>query len=443
MPMLRQILIFLCTGALAAAVAVYAPRAVPGLSELQALLAGLVVLFSGGLLQETQRRLAGEARAMERVLSLRCAHGRLAEEVEVLSREIAVLREEATGAAPGGDHRVESVIAEVKVLQSLIEKLSDVRVAKGGARSVRAGSKKKVAEVVVQAALEPPPWWQAVTQSKALVRESPLHAATAKEVEPEPDMERRGELIPVPFRLGREEILEIAQEALREDRVDLVLQPIVTLPQRKRRYYECFSRLRTREGYCVLPEQYIALATEEGFVTAIDNMLLFRCMQLVRKIQRRGEDLDFFCNISRRTLEDAEFCADFLSFLEENPDLAPHLIFEFNQPDFENLCASVGPFLERLKALGCRFSLDRVADLSFDVQALAARGFSFLKLASDKMLRELEPDAPLFQAVRQAKIEIIAEKIEDEEALREIIDYKVAFAQGYLFSEPRLARPAA
>ena len=59
------------------------------------------------------------------------------------------------------------------------------------------------------------------------------------------------------------------------------------------------------------------------------------------------------------------------------------------QPDFENLCASVGPFLERLKALGCRFSLDRVAYFSFDVQALAARGFSFLKLASDKMLREL------------------------------------------------------
>ena len=86
--------------------------------------------------------------------------------------------------------------------------------------------------------------------------------------------------------------------------------------------------------------------------------------------------------------------------------MAPRLIFEFNQPDFENLCASVGPFLERLKALGCRFSLDRVADFSFDVQALADRGFSFLKLASDKMLRELEPDAPLFQAVRQAKIEI-------------------------------------
>ena len=142
-------------------------------------------------------------------------------------------------------------------------------------------------------------------------------------------------------------------------------------------------------------------------------------------------------------MEDGDFCTDFLRFLEENPDLAPHLIFEFNQPDFENLPASVGPFLDRLTGLGCRFSLDQVADLSVDTQALAARGFSFLKLSTDRVLAELEPDAPMLQAAVQAKIEIIAEKVEDEEALREIIDYKIPFAQGYLFSEPRLARPAA
>src|SRR3546814_12549901 len=87
----------------------------------------------------------------------------------------------------------------------------------------------------------------------------------------------------------------------------LVLQPIVLLPQRKRRYYECFSRLRTADGYMILPEQYIAVAEREGIVSAIDNMLLIRCIQLVRKIQNRGEKLDFFCNISSHTLGDDAF----------------------------------------------------------------------------------------------------------------------------------------
>src|SRR3546814_1799574 len=69
-------------------------------------------------------------------------------------------------------------------------------------------------------------------------------------------------------------------------------------------YYECFSRLRTADGYMILPEQYIAVAEREGIVSAIDNMLLIRCIQLVRKIQNRGEKLDFFCNISSHTLGD-------------------------------------------------------------------------------------------------------------------------------------------
>src|SRR3546814_8510470 len=71
----------------------------------------------------------------------------------------------------------------------------------------------------------------------------------------------------------------------------------------------------------ILPEQYIAVAEREGIVSAIDNMLLIRCIQLVRKIQNRGEKLDFFCNISSHTLGDDAFFGDFVAFLESNRDL--------------------------------------------------------------------------------------------------------------------------
>ena len=41
--------------------------------------------------------------------------------------------------------------------------------------------------------------------------------------------------------------------AIDANRVDLYLQPIVTLPQRKVRYYEAMSRLRTEDGDVLLP----------------------------------------------------------------------------------------------------------------------------------------------------------------------------------------------
>ncbi|MEP7031363.1 MAG: EAL domain-containing protein, partial [Pseudolabrys sp.] len=48
--------------------------------------------------------------------------------------------------------------------------------------------------------------------------------------------------------MSRESIGELIAKAADENRIDLYLQPIVTLPQRKVRYYEAVSRLRTEEG---------------------------------------------------------------------------------------------------------------------------------------------------------------------------------------------------
>ena len=43
---------------------------------------------------------------------------------------------------------------------------------------------------------------------------------------------------------------------------------------------------------------------------------------------------------------------------------------------------------------------------------------------------------------RAAKDELM-QKVEDEARLLDLLDYEVDFGQGYLFGEPRLARPAA
>ena len=48
--------------------------------------------------------------------------------------------------------------------------------------------------------------------------------------------------------MSREGIVELIAKAVDANRIDLYLQPIVTLPQRKVRYYEALSRLRTEDG---------------------------------------------------------------------------------------------------------------------------------------------------------------------------------------------------
>ena len=56
-------------------------------------------------------------------------------------------------------------------------------------------------------------------------------------------------------------------------------------------------------------------------MSAIDNLLLFRCVQIVRRLAKNDRKVGIFCNISLASLGDEVFFPQFLEFLSENKDL--------------------------------------------------------------------------------------------------------------------------
>jgi cyclic-di-GMP phosphodiesterase TipF (flagellum assembly factor) len=249
--------------------------------------------------------------------------------------------------------------------------------------------------------------------------------------------------------LDEPEILSIVRSGLREGRVDVYVQPIVSLPQRRHRFYECFSRIRDADGNVVGPDRYLGGAEREGLIGAIDNMLLFRSVQLVRRIHKANREVGIFVNISEHSLADKRFFRDFAAFVAENKELAPYLIFEFAQAHVARHGAAVMLELERLARRGFRFSMDQVTDLDLDIDALAERQFRFIKVDARRLLQAARDEAaPLdlrrFKAsLDRNQIDLVVERIEDEQALLELLDYPIDFGQGYLFGEPRLAKTAA
>lgn len=262
--------------------------------------------------------------------------------------------------------------------------------------------------------------------------------------------------------LGRERapqashMLQVVQDALAENRVDLYLQPIVSLPQRRTVFYESFSRLRDETGRVMMPAEYLAVAEPEGLMTAIDNLLLFRCVQIVRRLGKQDRKVGIFCNISLASLGDESFFPQFLEFMQGNKDLAGSVIFELGQAAFERRGAVEARHMARLASLGFSFSLDKVNDLDLDFQDLARADVRYIKVGAQMMLDQLEeqdgklviaslPDlnASDFAALtRRYGIEVIVEKVEAEKQIVDILDLDIGYGQGHLFGEPRAIRDA-
>ena len=251
-------------------------------------------------------------------------------------------------------------------------------------------------------------------------------------------------------------LLETVRAALAENRVDLYLQPVVSLPQRRTMYYESFSRLRDETGRVLMPAEYLAVAEPEGLVTSIDNLLLFRCVQIVRRLAKQDRKVGIFCNVSTASLGDESFFPQFVEMLSANRDLAPALIFELGQAAFDSRGAVEARNMAKLADLGFRFSLDKVTDLDLDLQDLARSDVKFVKVSAQPLLNELvEQDGRLvlkslpdlaaedFAALtRRYGVEVIAEKVETERQVVDILDLDIGFGQGHLFSEPRPIRDA-
>ena len=251
-------------------------------------------------------------------------------------------------------------------------------------------------------------------------------------------------------------VVSHVREALTENRVDLYLQPVVTRPQRKTSYYESFTRLRDETGRVMMPAEYLSVAEDEGLTAAIDNLLLFRCAQIVRRLARQDRKVGVFCNIALTSLADEVFFPQFLEFLSENRDLKDSLIFELGQANFDVRGAVEARNMAKLADLGFRFSIDKVQALDLDFADLQRSDVKFVKVSAELLLEQLldldsAPANPRLRDIhpgdfaelaRRYGLEVIAEKVEAERQIVDILELDVSMGQGHLVGEPRAIKEA-
>ncbi|HRE43364.1 MAG TPA: EAL domain-containing protein [Terricaulis sp.] len=245
--------------------------------------------------------------------------------------------------------------------------------------------------------------------------------------------------------------MDMVREALLENRVELHLQPIVQLPQRKTAYYEGFTRLKDSSGRLILPQEFIPAAEDAGLMPTIDNVLLFRCVQIVRKLMKQDRRVGIFCNLSPSALSDEHFFPQFLDFMRENRDLAGSVIFEIPQAAFEMRTSLEARAMAKLVDLGFRFSIDRVSNVEIDLPDLERAGVKYIKISAQTLTEQivrqgLRPRSAITREIAAADIsaifqrygiDLIAERIENEQLVLEALDLEAPFGQGHLFGAPR------
>ena len=225
--------------------------------------------------------------------------------------------------------------------------------------------------------------------------------------------------------------------ALAEDRLELHLQPIVSVADRSTVMYEVLVRKRTRQGELVYPGDFLGAAEHLGLIHELDRTVVRKSLGLLEA----HESLRLMVNLSGKSLDD-EPMLEMLRTRLESGSLDPgQLTFEVTETSAIVDVEVARRFSLELGALGC--------DLALDDFGTGFGSFAYLKRVSAKYLKidgefVASPRSQTDEVVIDSLIDLaralgkttVAEHVENEETFERVSEAGADLAQGYLFGRP-------
>lgn len=240
--------------------------------------------------------------------------------------------------------------------------------------------------------------------------------------------------------------MPLIRNALANDRLRLVYQPIIDAHSGQTKHYEALVRMLGEQDEWVEPAQFIPSAERMGLMHEIDLWTVERVIDCLAQLPASQSQVSISANLSTHSLQAqgpalVRLVRDRLQTTGVSPE---RVIFEITET------AAIANFVQtrntvgQLQALGCLFALDDFGAGFDSYKYLKYFPVDYLKI-DGTFIVDLVND-PVDQALVKSMIEIahtlgkkaIAEFVENAESLEMLKDYGVDYVQGYYLGEPRL-----
>ncbi len=227
-------------------------------------------------------------------------------------------------------------------------------------------------------------------------------------------------------------------QALKQGRFELYFQPIVELASGVIRHAEALIRMRDAEGGLVFPDSFIPIAEKSGRIQAIDHWVLGRAIETLA----RHPGLCLSINLSANAMDDETLLPSLRSLLRHHKIDAERVTFELTETVAVNSLFNATRLMQRIHALGCRFSLDDFGSGFASYAYLRRLPVDNVKIDGEfvRGLAESESDRIFVKAITDIAHSlgkrVVAEFVESSELMEILREMGVEYAQGYHIGRP-------
>jgi diguanylate cyclase (GGDEF)-like protein len=230
-------------------------------------------------------------------------------------------------------------------------------------------------------------------------------------------------------------------DALDQDQIVLLSQPVVTCPGRQLMHQEVLVRIHDPDSGELIPAGvFLPVAESVGLATDIDKAVVAKVVSQI--LTATDADTCFAINLSPQSLSDNAFTAWLEQFVAQHSDLANRLIFEIPEYGAINKLPELKALIERVGRFGVAFSLDHFGRSFSSLAYLRSLKVHYLKI-DGSYLRTLEGSVDhqffiqaLADIAHGLDIQVIAETVESAAVWEILPSLHLDGAQGYYIGRP-------
>ncbi len=239
--------------------------------------------------------------------------------------------------------------------------------------------------------------------------------------------------------------IKTLREALIDERLTLFYQPVFNIkgPTPKMEHCEILLRLRCPQGKLYSPAEFIPLAEKYNIMSDIDRWVVTNVVKWVRAHQDDYEIPRLLINLSGLSFIDKSFLDFTVQTLSKSGIDTNRIAFEITETAAVDNLDLARDFMNRIKALGCRFALDDFGSGFSTFAYLKNLPIDYLKI-DGSLVRHLNTDSVDLEMVRAINeighavgAKTIAEFVENTEITQALKRLGVDYAQGFGLQKPQ------
>lgn len=229
--------------------------------------------------------------------------------------------------------------------------------------------------------------------------------------------------------------------AIVKEQLQLFYQPKVDLYTGEITGMEALLRWEHPELGFISPEEFIPLAEETGKIVAIGEWVLKTACRQNKLWQNKGlAPLCVSINVSARQFEHSDFVSTVSKALDETGLSPQYLELEITESIIQNVNESK-EVLNRLKSIGVKMSIDDFGTGYSSLYVLRELPIDVIKI--DKSFIDDLSDSKNLSMIKtiidlglNLNLHVLAEGIEHEYQVKNLVEHGCSSGQGYLFSKP-------